>query len=196
MISAQNISLYFGGQDIFNNISFMINNGDKIGLVGKNGVGKSTLLELLSDNLNPNSGEIIASDKISIGYLKQHLKYEDNKTVIKEARSVFEEIEHLEKKIGDLKIQLTERKDYDTDSYMQLITEFNESEEQFRILGGHELYSDINHVLTGLGFLQLDFDRQTNEFSGGWRMRIELAKLLLKKLFLTRNLFNLMKLEP
>lgn len=181
MISVNNISLYFGGQDIFNNISFMINKGDKIGLVGKNGVGKSTLLELLSNQLEPNSGEVTASDKISIGYLKQHLKLQDGKTVIKETRSVFENIEKLEKKIKDLNIQLAERIDYDTESYMQLITEFNESEEQFRMLGGHDLYSDINQVLTGLGFLQKDFERKTNEFSGGWRMRIELAKILLRK---------------
>lgn len=181
MISVQELSLYFGGQDIFNNISFMINKGDKIGLVGKNGVGKSTLLELLSNNIQPNSGDVISSDKVLTGYLKQDLKFQDNKTVIEEARSVFNTLEKLEKNIKDINIQLNSRTDYESESYMDLINEFNESEERFRMLGGHDIHAEINNVLTGLGFSQKDFDRKTNEFSGGWRMRIELAKILLIK---------------
>ncbi|MEE2953863.1 MAG: ABC-F family ATP-binding cassette domain-containing protein [Bacteroidota bacterium] len=181
MISVQDLSLYFGGQDIFNNISFMINKGDKIGLVGKNGVGKSTLLELLSNNIQPNSGDVISSDKVLIGYLKQDLVFQDNKTVIEEARSVFSTLEQLEESMKEINIQLNSRDDYDTDSYMDLINAFNESEERFRMLGGHDIHSEINQILTGLGFSQNDFDRKTNEFSGGWRMRIELAKILLIK---------------
>ena len=180
MISINNVSLYFGGQNIFNDISFMINKGDKIGLVGKNGAGKSTLLRILNSSQSINDGKINISNNVKIGYLTQDLDFIDGKTVIEEAESAFIEIKDSEKKLNHLTEQLNQRKDYESKEYLNLISEFNEQEERFRLLGGHEMHSKINQVLIGLGFLQYDFNRQSSEFSGGWRMRIELAKILLK----------------
>ena len=181
MISVNNLSLYFGGQDIFKDISFMINKGDKIGLVGKNGVGKSTLLKILSRNQSPNHGLVSFSGKIVVGYLMQDLDFEDGRTVFEEAKTAFINLNDIENNLNSINQQLIDRDDYETKEYLNLITDFNELEERFRISGGHTIESDISQVLIGLGFKIEDFTRQTTEFSGGWRMRIELAKLLLKK---------------
>ena len=181
MISVNNISLYFGGQTIFNNVSFMINAGDKIGLVGKNGVGKSTLLRILAQEQTINEGDINRSNNIKIGYLQQDLDFVDGKTIIEEAKSAFSKIEELEYRLHYLQEEMNKDTDYESDAYLDIINEFHDVEEKFRILGGHEIKSTINQVLMGLGFLQEDFQRQTDEFSGGWRMRIELAKILLRK---------------
>ena len=181
MISVNNLSLYFGGQDVFSNISFMINKGDKIGLVGKNGAGKSTLLNLLSKNLSPNSGSISIPNGLVVGYLTQDLDFEDGRTVLEEAKTAFDYLNKIKDKLKYVNQQLNERTDYETQSYLDLITESHELGERFRISGGNDIESEISQVLTGLGFTQYDFDRQTSEFSGGWRMRVELAKILLKK---------------
>jgi len=181
MISVNNISLYFGGQTLFNEISFMINKGDKIGLVGKNGAGKSTLLKVLSSEQNINSGNINSPNNTKIGYLKQDLDFVDGKTILEDAQSAFTEIIELEKKLDDFNKQFNERTDYESREYLELINQFNETEERFRFLGGNDIHSEISQVLTGLGFSQYDFSRQSSEFSGGWRMRIELAKILLQK---------------
>ena len=181
MISVNNLSLYFGGQDVFSNISFMINKGDKIGLVGKNGAGKSTLLNLLSGNLMPNDGNISASNGLAIGYLTQDLDFEDGRTVIEEAKTAFNYLNEIKKKLKILNNQINERTDYESQSYLDLITESHDLGEQFRMAGGDDIQSEISQILTGLGFTQYDFHRQTHEFSGGWRMRVELAKILLKK---------------
>ena len=181
MISVNNISLYFGGQNIFNDVSFMVNKTDKIGLVGKNGAGKSTLLKILSHEQTLNNGNISSPNEIKFGYLKQDLDFVDGKTVLEDAQSAFSEINKLEKKLEYFNKQFNKRTDYDSDEYLELINQFNETEERFRLLGGHEINSEINQVLNGLGFSQYDFNRQTSEFSGGWRMRVELAKILLKK---------------
>ena len=178
MISVNNISLYFGGQDIFKNISFMINKGDKIGLVGKNGAGKTTLLNILAKKQLPNTGEVIVPKELSLGYLRQDLDFKDGKTVEQEAISAFEEIQILEVKMKKINEQLISRTDYESTSYLNLISEFNDLEERFRISGGNDMSSKITHVLKGLGFSTYDFNRQTSEFSGGWRIRIELAKIL------------------
>ncbi len=181
MISVNNLSLYFGGQDVFSNISFMINKGDKIGLVGKNGAGKSTLLNLLSKNLSPNSGSISIPNGLVVGYLTQDLDFEDGRTVLEEAKTAFDYLNEIKDKLKYVNQQLNERTDYETQSYLDLITESHELGEKFRMMGGNDIESEISQVLTGLGFTQYDFDRQTSEFSGGWRMRVELAKILLKK---------------
>jgi ATP-binding cassette subfamily F protein 3 len=181
MVSVNNLSLYFGGQDIFKDISFMVNKGDKIGLTGKNGAGKSTLLKVLANEQTPNHGNISIPNGIIIGYLMQDLDFEDGRTVLEEAHTAFEHLNDIEKKMNDANQQLTERTDYESQGYLDIITEFNYLEEKFRMSGGHDTAAEINQVLTGLGFTEYDFNRQTTEFSGGWRMRIELAKILLKK---------------
>ena len=181
MLSVNNLSLYFGGQDVFRDISFMINKGDKIGLTGKNGAGKSTLLKILSSNLSPNSGSVASSNKLIIGYLTQDLDFEDGRTVLEEANTAFDDLNKIKFLMDQANTQLIERTDYESEEYMQIISNFNQLEESYRIRGGHETSSMIGNILSGLGFEQKDFDRKTDEFSGGWRMRIELAKLLLKK---------------
>ena len=180
MISINNISLYFGGQDIFQDISLTVNKGDKIGLVGKNGAGKSTLLNLLSNNLTPNSGKISFPKGLTIGYLTQDIDFYDGCTVLDETKKAFNEVNQIKKEIDDLNNELADRKDYETDSYMQMISRLYDKQEELLMNGGEDIEVKINQVLLGLGFLQSDFKRQTNEFSGGWRMRIELAKILLK----------------
>ena len=167
MLSVNNLSLYFGGQDVFSNISFMINKGDKIGLVGKNGAGKSTLLNLLSGNLKPNDGNISASNGLVIAYLTQDLDFEDGRTVIEEAKTAFNYLNEIKKKLKIVNNQIKERTDYESQSYLNLITESHDLGEQFRMAGGDDIQSEISQILIGLGFTQYDFNRQTREFSGG-----------------------------
>ena len=181
MISVNNLTLYFGGQDIFSDVSFMIHKGEKIGLVGKNGSGKSTLLKVLSKEQSPNSGNLNFPKELIIGYLPQDLDFYDGRTVIAEVKTVFEDLNNIEKKIAELQSQLETRTDYESNEYLNIINDFNLLEEKFRLNGGYEIESQISHVLEGLGFGYSDYDRYTNEFSGGWRMRLELAKILLKK---------------
>ena len=181
MISVNNLSLYFGGQDVFKNISFMVNKGDKIGLVGKNGAGKSTLLNLLSNNLTPNEGGVAIPNGLILGYLTQDLDFEDGRTVIEEAQTAFSYLNDIKDRLVIVNKEINERTDYETDSYLQLISEFHDLDERYRMSGGNDMQSEISQVLSGLGFTQYDYERQTTEFSGGWRMRIELAKILLQK---------------
>ena len=181
MVSVNNLSLYFGGQDIFKDISFMVNKGDKIGLTGKNGAGKSTLLKVLAKDLTPNKGNVSVPNGLIVGFLRQDLEFEDGRTVLEEAQTAFEFLNDVEARMNEANKQLTERTDYESDAYLDIINEFNELEERFRMAGGNDTAAEINQVLSGLGFTQYDFERQTTEFSGGWRMRIELAKILLMK---------------
>lgn len=181
MVSVNNLSLYFGGQDIFKNISFMINKGDKIGLVGKNGAGKSTLLKVLAQEQSYNEGNLSISNDLVVGYLMQDLDFVDSQSVIEEAQTAFENLNQIELMMNEANQKLIERTDYESKEYLEIISEFNEHEERFRMAGGHDSKSLISQVLTGLGFNKDDFERHTSEFSGGWRMRIELAKILLKK---------------
>ena len=181
MISVNELSLYFGGQDVFTNISFMVNKGDKIGLVGKNGAGKSTLLNMLSNRLKPNHGVISKPNDLIMGYLTQDIDFLDGKTIIEEAQTAYTRLNKIKERLEIVNKEINERTDYETESYLRLISEFHDLDESYRLLGGNDIQSEISQVLNGLGFTQNDYNRQTTEFSGGWRMRIELAKILLQK---------------
>ena len=180
MISVDNLSLYFGAQTVFDGISFMINKGDKIGLVGKNGSGKSTLLKLLTQNLQPNEGKVSRFKDLVVGYLEQDIDFKDQYTLIEEMNKVFSDVELYKKQFDDLNIEIAERTDYDNPEYIDLLNKLAVAEESLRMAGGYDTSLKINKILKGLGFTKQDLDKPTSEFSGGWRMRIELAKILLQ----------------
>jgi len=180
MISVDNLSLYFGAQTVFHSISFMINKGDKIGLVGKNGSGKSTLLKLLTNNLEPNDGQISCFKDLVVGYLEQDIDFKDQYTLLDEMHTVFSSIEIYKKKLEDLNREISERNDYDSLGYIELLNQLASVEESLRMEGGYDTNLKIDKILKGLGFNSEDYNKPTSEFSGGWRMRIELAKILLK----------------
>lgn len=180
MLNIHNLSVSFGGEYLFDKISFRLNSGDRVGLIGKNGAGKSTLLKLLSKDAEPDTG-VIASDKeVKIGFLRQDIDFEQGRTVLEEAYQAFEEIKELELQLDDINHQLAERTDYESESYSQIIVDLNDVTHRYEILGGYNYQGDTEKILQGLGFLRQDFDNKTDTFSGGWRMRIELAKLLLQ----------------
>ncbi|NOZ46250.1 MAG: ATP-binding cassette domain-containing protein [Chlorobi bacterium] len=181
MISVNRALVQFGGFTLFKDVSFVINRRDKIGLVGKNGAGKSTLLKIIAQKQSLSAGQLSLPKEIIIGYLPQQMKLHDNTSVFKETLSVFAEILEIEKRIEKINVQLAERTDYESNAYNSLIHELTELNEKFHISGGNNINEEVEKILLGLGFLPSDFERQTNEFSGGWRMRIELAKILLKK---------------
>lgn len=181
MISVNGVTVSFGGYDLFDNISFLINPKDRIGLAGKNGAGKSTLLKVLSGNQNPTKGEIAMPKSCKIGYLPQDMIHQHGRSVFEETETAYEEIQNLEKRIDEINHQLETRTDYESDSYAKLIEEQTDVYTRLDTLGAGNRYEEIEKILKGLGFDRKDFDRQTAEFSGGWRMRIELAKLLLQK---------------
>ena len=181
MISINQISIHFGGFELFSGISFQINQRDRIGLVGKNGAGKTTLLKIIKGIIAPDQGEIVSPDDLNIGYLPQQMVHRDGKTVFDETISAFAEVLDLEKEIVKINEQLGTRTDHETDDYLDLITKLSEATERYQVLGGSSIHADVEQTLTGLGFSPDDFHRQTSTFSGGWRMRIELAKLLLQK---------------
>ena len=180
MISIDNLSLYFGAQNVFEDISFMINSGDKIGLVGKNGSGKSTLLRLLTNQITPNSGKVTHLKNTVIGYLQQDIDFQDKYTLKDEMSRVFSNIETYKKDIEKLNKDIANRSDYNSKSYLDLLNKLSKTEELLRLEGGHDISLQINKILKGLGFQPEDLDKHTSDFSGGWRMRIELAKILLK----------------
>jgi ATP-binding cassette, subfamily F, member 3 len=181
MISINQVSVHFGNFELFSNISFQINQRDRIGLVGKNGAGKTTLLKVLLGKVPTDHGEIAFSQDLKFGYLPQQMVHKNNKTVFDEALSAFAEVLDLEKKIAGTNHLLAERNDYQSQEYLDLIHQLTEANERYQLLGGASIHADLEQTLTGLGFNVLDFSRPTKEFSGGWRMRIELAKLLLSR---------------
>jgi ATP-binding cassette subfamily F protein 3 len=181
MISLHDIELHYGDRTLFDNISFSIMPSDRIGLTGRNGAGKSTMLKLISGKIRPQKGNIAKPNNASVGYLQQELDMVEVRTVMEETMLAFSEVKELDRKIHEVQEQLTIRDDYETDSYMQLIHDLTEFTERFQILGGVTMQADAERVLQGLGFRQGDFNRLTNTFSGGWKMRIELAKLLLTR---------------
>ena len=181
MISVDGLTVEFGGSALFSDVSFVINEKDRIALMGKNGAGKSTLLKILAGVREPSRGKVSAPKDTVIAYLPQHLMTEDGRTVFEETAQAFAHLHEMEAEIAELNKQLETRTDYESDGYMELIERVSTLSEKFYSIEEINYDADIEKTLLGLGFKREDFDRQTSEFSGGWSMRIELAKLLLKK---------------
>lgn len=180
MLNIHNLSVSFAGEYLFEEISFKLISGDRVGLIGKNGAGKSTLLKLLSKEMELDSGSIASEKDINIGFLKQDIDIEKGRTVLDEAYQAFTEIKQLELKQSEINLKLSERTDYESKSYFELITELGDVTDRYELIGGYNYQGQTEKILQGLGFNRLDFNKNTDTFSGGWRMRIELAKLLLQ----------------
>ncbi len=181
MISVQNLKVEFSSQVLFDNVSFVVNKKDKIALVGKNGAGKSTLLKIFAGIQNPTSGQVSRSSDITIGYLPQTMNLSDSCTAKEEVQKAFSHIDELDKQIDELNVQLAERTDYESESYQDLIDTLTHKYDLRAMYQSENYEAEIEKTLIGLGFERTDFDRPTSEFSGGWRMRIELAKILLQR---------------
>ena len=181
MISVENLTVEFSAKALFDNVNYVINKRDRIALVGKNGAGKSTMLKIISGLQEPTSGRVSIPKDVTVGYLPQHMIHNDDTTVKDEAAKAFSRILSLQSHLEELNVELCERTDYDSDSYMALIEEIAHLNEQLDMQGGGNFDAEVEKTLMGLGFLRSDFERPTNEFSGGWRMRIELAKILLQR---------------
>lgn len=181
MLNVHNLSVSFAGSDLFSGVTFKLNKGDRIGLIGKNGAGKSTLLKVLSKDIE-NSGGTMAFDKeVRIGFLRQDIDFVEGRTILEEAYQAFEEIKQLEGKLEIINHELVERTDYESEYYHDLMVNLNEFSHRYELLGGYNYQGNTEKILQGLGFQREDFDKLTDTFSGGWRMRIELAKLLLQE---------------
>ena len=180
MLNIHNLSISFQGEYLFEDITFRLGAGDRIGLIGKNGAGKSTMLKILSKEMEPDTGQIAADKNLSIGFLKQDIDFVLGRTVLEEAYEAFKEIKELEARIDEINHQLVERTDYESDFYHQLMVDLSDIQHQYEIIGGYNYQGETEKILQGLGFRREDFEKLTDTFSGGWRMRIELAKLLLQ----------------
>lgn len=180
MLNIHKVSISFQGENLFEDLTFRLGNGNRVGLVGKNGAGKSTLLKILSGEIEHDSGQIATEKELSIGFLKQDIDFAFGRTVLEESYEAFTEIKALEAKIENINNLLVERTDYESDSYNQLMVDLNEIQHQYEIIGGYNYQGETEKILQGLGFKPEDFNKLTDTFSGGWRMRIELAKLLLQ----------------
>jgi ATP-binding cassette subfamily F protein 3 len=180
MLNVHKLSLFFGGTPLFEDLSFRLGSGDRVGLIGKNGAGKSTLLKIIVGDLAVDSGQLATEKDLQIGFLRQDIDFEVGRTVRQEARSAFPKLLSLEKNIAHINQELTTRTDYESDAYSDLLNKVSEYNEQFQQLGGYTFEGEAEKILLGLGFKTQDLDQQTSSFSGGWRMRIELAKLLLQ----------------
>ncbi|MDB0614621.1 ABC-F family ATP-binding cassette domain-containing protein [Tenacibaculum dicentrarchi] len=180
MLNVHNLSVSFMGTDLFSGITFKLNKGDRIGLIGKNGAGKSTLLKVLSKDIETSGGTMAFDKDIRMGFLRQDIDFVEGRTILEEAYQAFEEIKEIELKLDDINNQLATRTDYESEEYSQLIHDLTDLTERYELLGGYNYQGDTEKILQGLGFQREDFDKLTNTFSGGWRMRIELAKLLLQ----------------
>lgn len=180
MLNIHNLSVSFGGTYLFEEVTFRLGAGDRVGLVGKNGAGKSTMLKILAGDIKPDSGVIATEKEVKLGFLRQDIDFEQGRTVLEEAYQAFEEIKRAEFRIEEINHQLATRTDYESESYNQLIEELSDVTHHYEVLGGYSYVGDTEKILLGLGFIREDFNNQTDTFSGGWRMRIELAKLLLQ----------------
>jgi ATP-binding cassette subfamily F protein 3 len=180
MVNIHNLSVSFQGDYLFEKITFQLKPGDRVGLVGKNGAGKSTLLKIIAGEQEYDTGQIATDKEISIGFLKQDIDFEKGRSVLEESYEAFTEIKKLEKQLAEINRQLAERTDYESDGYHQLMVDLNEIQHQYEIHGGYNYQGETERILQGLGFQREDFTKLTETFSGGWRMRIELAKLLLQ----------------
>ncbi|MFL1682569.1 MULTISPECIES: ABC-F family ATP-binding cassette domain-containing protein [Bacteroidales] len=181
MISIEGLTVEFGGNPLFNDITYVINKKDRIALVGKNGAGKSTMLKIIAGLQQPTSGVVNFPKDLTIGYLPQQMQLSDSRTVMAEAEQAFSHIFEMEARIDRMNAELLERTDYESEEYQELIERVSNATEQLHLMGAANYQAEIEKTLIGLGFLRSDFDRSTSEFSGGWRMRIELAKLLLQR---------------
>ena len=181
MISVEGLKVEFGVKPLFQGVSYVINDKDRIALVGKNGAGKSTMLKILCGQQKPTSGVVAVPNDTTIGYLPQVMKFSDDTTVREETRKAFANNTKLKEQIDRMNAELSERTDYESESYMALVNKFTQEHERYMMLGGENYEAEIERTLTGLGFKRTDFERPTSEFSGGWRMRIELAKILLQR---------------
>lgn len=181
MLSVSDISISFGGTYLFENITFRLNSGDRVGLVGKNGAGKSTLLKMIAGDQSPDEGVIATEKEIKIGFLRQDIDFVQGRTVLEEAYQAFVELKQIEHQLEKINLALASRNDYESESYYNLIDEVSELNHQYEVLGGYQYIGETEKILLGLGFQREDFDKLTDTFSGGWRMRLELAKLLLQK---------------
>ena len=180
MLNIHNLSVSFGGTYLFEEVTFRLGAGDRVGLVGKNGAGKSTMLKILSGEIAPDSGTIATEKEIKLGFLKQDIDFIKGRTVLEEAYQAFVDIKKAEAKIDEINHQLATRTDYESEEYSKLIEDLSDHTHHYEILGGYNYVGDTEKILLGLGFKREDFDKLTDTFSGGWRMRIELAKLLLQ----------------
>jgi ATP-binding cassette, subfamily F, member 3 len=180
MLNIHNLSVSFGGTYLFEEVTFRLGAGDRVGLVGKNGAGKSTMLKILAGDFKPDSGVIATEKEVKMGFLRQDIDFEQGRTVLEEAYQAFEEIKRAEFRIEEINHQLATRMDYESDTYSTLIEELSDVSHHYEVLGGYSYVGDTEKILLGLGFKREDFENQTDTFSGGWRMRIELAKLLLQ----------------
>ena len=181
MISIEGLKVEFGVTPLFEDVSFVINKKDRIALVGKNGAGKSTMLKILAGEQRPTEGTVAVQRNITVGYLPQVMVLSDSRTVMEEAEMAFEHIFEMQERLNRMNQELADRTDYDSESYQELIERFTHDNEHFLMMGGTNYQAEIERTLIGLGFERTDFNRPTSEFSGGWRMRIELAKLLLRR---------------
>ena len=180
MISIDNLKVEFGVKPLFDNVSFVINDKDRIALVGKNGAGKSTMLKIICGLQKPTSGNVAIPNDTTIGYLPQVMNLQDNTTVREEVKKAFADISKIKERVDKLNEELAQRTDYESDSYMELVQKFTTEHDRYMMMGADNYEAEMERTLTGLGFERTDFDRPTSEFSGGWRMRIELAKILLR----------------
>ena len=181
MISIDNLKVEFGIKPLFDNVSFVINDKDRIALVGKNGAGKSTMLKIICGLQKPTSGNVAIPNDTTIGYLPQVMNLQDNTTVREEVKKAFADISKMKERVDKLNEELAQRTDYESDSYMELVQKFTTEHDRYMMMGADNYEAEMERTLTGLGFERTDFDRPTSEFSGGWRMRIELAKILLRR---------------
>ena len=180
MLNAHDITVSFSGEELFSGITFKLNPGDRVGLVGKNGAGKSTLLKIVAGEQEYDRGSMAFEKNISLGFLKQDIDFEEGRTVLEEAYQAFKEIKSIEKKLEEVNFQLAERTDYESEYYHNLMHDLDDLSHRYELIGGYNYQGETEKILAGLGFKQQDLDQMTNTFSGGWRMRIELAKLLLQ----------------
>ena len=180
MLSVQNMTVSFGGETLFSDVSFRLAAGDRVGLVGKNGAGKSTLLHLIAKDQEPTAGSISKEKEVQLGFLRQDIDFEKGRTVLEEAYQAFEEIKQLEAQMEEINQALVTRTDYESSAYNDLIIALNDATERYELIGGYNYQGTTERILQGLGFQTADFNKKTDTFSGGWRMRIELAKLLLQ----------------
>ena len=181
MISVENLKVEFGVKPLFEGASFVVNPKDRIALVGKNGAGKSTLLKIISGQQRPTEGQVAVPQDTSVGYLPQVMRLSDETTVREETQKAFADVAALKQRVENLERQMAERTDYESDSYMALVERYTQEHERYLMMGAENQEAQLERTLVGLGFNREDFDRPTSEFSGGWRMRIELAKILLQR---------------